>query len=222
VIATVALFAALAGSAFALGRHSVGTPQLKRGAVTSSKIHQHAVTRRKIARHAVGPAQIEENSITGQQVNEATLSQVPSAAASTNAENVDKLVPFGLVTAGAGEARTLVSYGPFSLIGRCEPEGEDQLAAVVVLATTEEHTSFGGEDNESAESGGDVGPQTPEKDRRISAVSSSVTGPMNSSGADGQFYAQAPSGRSWAGTVDSWASFSAGRCRWSGYIVKTS
>lgn len=38
VVASVALFVALGGSAYAIGRNSVGTPQLKNNAVISSKV----------------------------------------------------------------------------------------------------------------------------------------------------------------------------------------
>jgi hypothetical protein len=220
VIATIALFVALGGSALALGRHSVGTPQIKRNAVTASKIKRHAVTRLKIAKHAVGAAQIADDAITGQEINESTLGQVPSAASAINSENVDKFVPFGIISVSSGESRTLVSYGPFSLIGRCELNGSS-VEALVAFATTEAHTSFGGQ----GDSGGDVGPETPEEERLIEdpGAASEIGAPPESSGGVGdQFDAQAPSGRSWAGTVESWASGSAQLCRWSGYVLKTS
>jgi hypothetical protein len=52
VIATVALFLALGGTAWALSKNSVGTKQLKNNAVTGKKIKNGAVTRRKIAASA--------------------------------------------------------------------------------------------------------------------------------------------------------------------------
>jgi hypothetical protein len=43
VVASLALFAALGGSAYAVKSASVGTKALKQGAVTKEKLHRHAV-----------------------------------------------------------------------------------------------------------------------------------------------------------------------------------
>jgi hypothetical protein len=53
VTASLALFLALGGTSYAIGRASVGTPQLKDGAVTSSKIRDRSVRRRDLASDAV-------------------------------------------------------------------------------------------------------------------------------------------------------------------------
>lgn len=53
VIAIVALFVALGGSALAVSKNSVGKKQLKKNAVVSSKIKKNAVTTRKIKNKAV-------------------------------------------------------------------------------------------------------------------------------------------------------------------------
>lgn len=64
-IATIALFVALGGAAMAAGlpRHSVGTRQLKRGAVTSAIIRKEAVTSAKLARKSVIAAKLAPNSV---------------------------------------------------------------------------------------------------------------------------------------------------------------
>jgi hypothetical protein len=219
IVAILALFVALGGTGFAaLSRHSVGTKQLKDGAVTSSKIHKHAVTRKRIARNAVDEAEVATDAITGRNVNEATLEEVPRAAVAGSAEKVEIYVPFGIIGAQSSEAKTLISYGPFSLIGKCVTEGTE-LWANVVFATTEEHTAFGGRD----ESSGNAGPATPEAEREIERPGAkSESEAASSRGFEDQFSAQAPGGRSWSGSVESWASEPAGECRWSGYILKTS
>jgi hypothetical protein len=82
VVATMALFAALSGSAYAALRvppHSVGTRQLKAKAVTAGKIASHAVTGVKIA----------EGSITGANINLDALGTVPSATSAVSAQNAD-------------------------------------------------------------------------------------------------------------------------------------
>ncbi len=219
VMSSIAVFLVVGGAtAFAaLSKNSVGSKQLKKNAVTTNKIKKNAVT----------TAKIKADAVTGAKVNESSLGTVPSATSATNAvdatnatnaDNFDKYVPFGVVTVNKGESRVLVSYGPFSLIGQCiEPAAS--LGAYVVFTTTEEHTSFGGDD----ESSGDMGPATPESERIIENPGASSSGtPENSDGYDDQFNAQAPSGRSWAGTVESWASKDASQCRWSGFILKTS
>lgn len=49
VVATLALFAALGGSAWALTRNTVGSPQLKKGAVKASDLAGNAVRSSKVA-----------------------------------------------------------------------------------------------------------------------------------------------------------------------------
>lgn len=215
-MSSIALFLVLGGGAAiaaksVLPKNSVGKKQLKANAVTTTKIKRDAVTTVKIKKDAV----------TGDKIKESTLGAVPNATNAVNAQNAasfEKYVPFGIVTANNGESKTLVSYGPFSLIGQCKPDGAE-LGAFVVFATTENGTSFGGDDQDL----GNAGPGTPESERIIEDPGAASAGaPDNSDGYDDQFNAQAPSGASWAGTVESWASKDANQCRWSGFILKTS
>lgn len=78
VIAYLALFVALGGTAFAasqLPKNSVGTKQLKSNAVTTAKIKNGAVTGAKIA----------DSTVTGANVAESTLGRVPSAGTAESA-----------------------------------------------------------------------------------------------------------------------------------------
>ena len=65
VIATIALFVALGGAAIAAGlpKNSVGTKQLKRGAVTAAKLKRGAVTSGKIAPKAVTAGKLGANAV---------------------------------------------------------------------------------------------------------------------------------------------------------------
>lgn len=65
VIATIALFVALGGAAVAAGlpKNSVGTNQLKRGAVSAAKIKRSAVTAGKIAPKAVVAGKLGANAV---------------------------------------------------------------------------------------------------------------------------------------------------------------
>ncbi len=217
VMSSMAVFLVL-GGATAVAAKKIGSNELKSNSVTTAKLKKNAVTAAKIKKNAVTEAKIKNDAVTGTKVKESTLGEVPSAASAQNAANFQKFVPFGIVTANSGETKTLVTYGPFSLIGQCQIDGVS-LEANVIFATTEDHTAFGGDDD----SDGDIGPATPESERTIEDPGASSSGvAQNSDGYDDQFNAQAPSGRSWAGTVESWASKDAGQCRWSGYILQTS
>jgi hypothetical protein len=78
VMATVAVFLALGGSAYAfhLGKDAVGSKQLKKGAVTTAKIKNAAVTAAKVKR----------GTLTGSQINASTLGTVPNAAHAGSAD----------------------------------------------------------------------------------------------------------------------------------------
>jgi hypothetical protein len=72
VMATVAVFLALGGGAYAafkLPKNSVGTKQLANGAVTNNKLANNAVTGAKVA----------ARSLTGTQIDASTLGTVPDA-----------------------------------------------------------------------------------------------------------------------------------------------
>ncbi|HET7455225.1 MAG TPA: hypothetical protein VFJ76_06860 [Solirubrobacterales bacterium] len=65
VIATIALFVALGGAAVAAGlpKNSVGTNQIKRGAVTAAKIKRGAITSGKIAPKGVTAGKLGANAV---------------------------------------------------------------------------------------------------------------------------------------------------------------
>jgi hypothetical protein len=78
VVATLALFIALGGSAYAALRippNSVGARQLKASSVTNGKIAGGAITAAKVAEHA----------LTAQDINLPALGSVPNAANAANA-----------------------------------------------------------------------------------------------------------------------------------------
>jgi hypothetical protein len=66
VISMIALFVALGGASYAavnLPNNSVGTAQLRRGAVTNSKIRNNAVNYKKIAPHTIGLQRVDNTKI---------------------------------------------------------------------------------------------------------------------------------------------------------------
>ncbi len=77
VMSTIGVFLLLGtGAALAakqaLPKNSVGTKQLKSGAVTAAKLKKNAVTRVKIKKSAVDGSKIADNSVTGTEINAAT------------------------------------------------------------------------------------------------------------------------------------------------------
>jgi hypothetical protein len=86
VVAYVALFVALGGSAFAatqLAKNSVGAKQLKKNAVTTAKIKKEAVT----------AAKVKKGTLTGAQINASTLGTVPVADSAKSAIVANSLPP---------------------------------------------------------------------------------------------------------------------------------
>jgi hypothetical protein len=80
VVAFVALFMAIGGGSYALAQlpsRSVGSKQLKRGAVKNANLANNAVT----------GAKIRSNSVTGSDIRESSLSGVASATTAATATN---------------------------------------------------------------------------------------------------------------------------------------
>jgi hypothetical protein len=83
VTATLALFVALGGGAYAaaaLPAHSVGSKQLKKGAVVAAKIKNNAVDRSKVM----------DNSLTGADIKESSVAEVPLATHAAASAAIDK------------------------------------------------------------------------------------------------------------------------------------
>jgi hypothetical protein len=83
VVAMIALAVALGGTGYAalvLPANSVGTKQIKDGAVANRDLHPQAVTGDKVA----------NNSLTGAQINLSTLGTVPNAAHASSADHATK------------------------------------------------------------------------------------------------------------------------------------
>jgi hypothetical protein len=82
VVACMALFVALGGVGYAatkLPKNSVGSKQLKNGAVTSAKLKAKAVTAAKLGAGAVGTAALANGAVTGAKVDASSLGTVPNA-----------------------------------------------------------------------------------------------------------------------------------------------
>ena len=81
VIATIALFVALGGAAVAAGlpKNSVGTKQIKRGAVNAAKLKRNAVTAGKIAPQSVVAGKLGANAVLPGNLGNGIISTVKIA-----------------------------------------------------------------------------------------------------------------------------------------------
>jgi len=90
VIASLALFVALGGSAVAAGlaKNSVGPNQLKKGAVTAAKIRKQAVTSGKIMSKAVVAGKLGPNAVLPGNLGAGIISTDKIAASAVTAEKI--------------------------------------------------------------------------------------------------------------------------------------
>jgi hypothetical protein len=106
VLATLALFIALGGAAVAAGlpKSSVGTRQLKRGAVTAAKLHRGAVTSGKLAPKSVIAGKLGPSAVTPGNIGNGAVTTAKLAAGSVIASTIKN----GVVTTNklANEAVT--------------------------------------------------------------------------------------------------------------------
>ncbi|HUA10762.1 MAG TPA: hypothetical protein VMA83_02010 [Solirubrobacteraceae bacterium] len=131
-MATLAFMLAIGGSAYAATRlpaNSVGTRQLKRG----------AVTRAKIGKGAVGAAQVAPGSLTGAQIKASTLGPVPdandlgglpaSAFGATSWNSVD-------FAPSSEEEKTLLTDGPLTITSKCISKGGSRYLNQIYVVST--------------------------------------------------------------------------------------
>lgn len=133
IVATIALIVALGGTAYAglsIPRNSVGTKQIKNGAVTSSKIKRGAVTGRQIKLSSLG---------TVPSANTATTAQSAQPEAYANVEANGTLVTSVSKNVGAV---TEVAPGEYCLSGiPFTPAGG--VATVAYAGSTTQYAQFG-------------------------------------------------------------------------------
>jgi hypothetical protein len=135
VVALVALFAALGGTAVAANFGPFkGDKIIKKGSLSGNRL--------------------KKGTITGTQINLGKLGTVPNAthastadsattAASANTANtVSQIHKVALVTANAGQTVPIATFGPFVFTLKCTNPSGTVIDAAVDVATTVDHTSF--------------------------------------------------------------------------------
>ena len=144
IVAIIALFIAMGGSAYAgskLAKNSVTTNAIKNGAVTGKKIKKKTIT----------ATNIKSNTITGSQINEAALGSVPNAdkvggiAASDLVTN-KKVITWNVPMNRGDAPKTLATFGPFTVTGRCEVNGANTDAYADITTSTDHTYAYGDSD----------------------------------------------------------------------------
>lgn len=178
VIASVALFAALAGGAFAA-----------KSAIDSRDIRNNSIISKDVKRDSLKGSDVRADSLRGGDVDEDDLAEVPSAASAALAEDavqaggieVIHVEPFTLED---GASQRLFERGAFTLQASCAiDEGGDDFARVLI-STTVEDSSFDGFD-----AAADLDPATPAADRVYMEASSPTGTPVFEQATDGAAFA---------------------------------
>jgi hypothetical protein len=102
VISLIALFVAMGGIGYAAA--TIGTSDIKNGAVTTKKLHNNAVATKKI----------KNNAVTGAKANESSFGLVPNANHANTADNATSL---GGSSAGSYVQATDFAYGEIAPAG---------------------------------------------------------------------------------------------------------
>lgn len=145
-VAIVALFVALSGSAVAatqLSKGVVNTSSIRTKAVTNSKIRNSAVTSAKIKNRTVLGKDIRNNTLTGTQINESKLGQVPDSAKvggipASNLLTKDDIIRWNIASNRGDPAKTLATFGPFTITGRCEVNGANTDAIMEITTSVDD------------------------------------------------------------------------------------
>lgn len=147
VMATIALFLALGGGAYAaitLPKNSVGTKQLKKNAVVSSKVKNQSLLKRDFkagqlprgSRGPQGPQGLQ--GLQGPKGDQGPAGTVPGLV-TTN----------GTVKLSVGESRTIWAYGPFTVTGTCTDLTGGNFQMRLSAASTEANSALYGTEGTS-------------------------------------------------------------------------
>ena len=145
VMSSIAVFLVL-GGASAYAAKKIGSNEIKGNSITTGKLKKNAVTASKIKQNSITTAKIKNGAVTGPKVNVSTLGTVPNATHATtadNATNFSRYFTSGIVKASVGQNVTLLSVGPFSVIGHCVDAGGGEIEAFTRITTSQAGSSMG-------------------------------------------------------------------------------
>lgn len=126
VVAAIALFAALGGSAYAL---TITGANIRNGTVRGADVKNYSLTGKDVKRDSLGRVPIKE-----ERLDATKLGKVKSAG---NADSLAGVTArrFEPLTLDTGGSRELLRQGPLFLTARCRVDGPDQVAEVIVQTT---------------------------------------------------------------------------------------
>jgi hypothetical protein len=127
LVALLALFIALGGSAFAVTR------------INGSNIQNATISGKKLKMRTIKAKRVANDTLKGRQIDESTLGVVPRAA------SADVLETLPVETVRPRNSEVLFRSGPFTIVGSCEPvnPGPNQLDQIarVTLTSSEDGTA---------------------------------------------------------------------------------
>jgi hypothetical protein len=145
VIASVAVFLLLSGTAFAAGKisgsrlkdNSVSGKKLKPGSVSNSKLRTNSVTNSKIQAASISGSRIASNTLTDREINMAKLGKISRATTADTATNAGKVD-----SKDASQLVVKCPSGTVDLGSSCSESGAR--AAVSGYAAAQSCTAVGG------------------------------------------------------------------------------
>jgi len=133
VVAMVALFVALGGSAYAL---TITGGNVKNGSLTGADIRNRSLTQTDLKGRALKGTLMIKDSVGYNAVKEQVLdaSKLRKVKASEDSDRIagvtgSRIAPFSLEN---NQSKALPAAGPFTVTARCRTEGADQIAEIVV------------------------------------------------------------------------------------------
>ena len=156
IVALVALFVALAGTATALpgrarvkkddiSRAAVRSVHIKSRAILSKHIKSRAVTRSKIAKRAISSSEVGQDAITGTNIVESSLGTVPTATNATNASKVNgrSVEKFAFLGSAGTGTTTVLTLNGLTLTAACSAASELTARAATSVSGALIHTGGG-------------------------------------------------------------------------------
>jgi hypothetical protein len=215
VVALIALFLALGGGAY--GALRIASRHIANNTVRTQDLRNNTVRGKDVKNRSIGRRDVAFDSLTGNQIDEPTLERVPSAADAQSLQGRRRanVPPFTLTS---GQAREVLSDGPFVLIARCRIGLSTATGPVdraeVLISTSVNNAAF------DAAGSGALNANTPEDLRTFIDVTADPGEVAVDSLQDG--LAVAPDGTEEIADANLYAMVNAlgqpGTCRFGGYV----
>jgi hypothetical protein len=160
LVALLALFISMGGVSYGVATGFIDSREIKNNTVRSKDLRNNDIRTGDVRNNEVRGVDIRNstvqgrdvalNTLTGSDINETRLGKVPSATAADNATKatsagtVDVLKTIAPVTVNEGATpATLLTHGPFTVRGLCEPDMSGAIAVVAVTSSEAGSTQAG-------------------------------------------------------------------------------